>query len=267
MVRFASATWLASAFTLFFAATLPAQVISINFNGEGAGSPAQRPGPYDLLPSETAGALPRANWNNVPSQNATTSNLITSTGAATPASVTVVRNNAWSLPDSNGTNVIPFDANGTMMRGYLDTGNATTTSITVSGLPAPFSNTPYSVWVYFDGDNAGNQRVGQFTIGGRTIFGRDAANESFNGTFVQVPSTSITNQQANTPAGNYMIFPLITGSSFTLTATPAFSSDATLRAPINAIQIEVTPIPEPGSLTLLGVVAASGWWARRRSKR
>jgi len=262
--RFASAAWIAFAFTLFFAATLPAQVISINFNGAGTGSPAQRPGPYDLLPTEVAGALPVANWNNVLSQNGTTSNLMTSTGAATTTSVQLGGvANAWSMPDSNGSNVIPFDAQGTMMRGYLDTGNTTTTTVTVSGLSGAFTSIGYRVWVYFDGDNDVNNRVNQFNLAGQTRFGRDAASTSFNGTFVEVPFSSTTNQSATTPAGNYTIFTGLFASSFTLTSTPAFGT----RAPINAIQIEVAPVPEPGSLTLLGAVAAAGLWARRRSRQ
>jgi hypothetical protein len=255
--RFAAASWLATAATLWITAASPAQVISINFDGSGPGSPGTRPGPYDLAPTEVAGALPVANWNNALSQNGTTSNLILATGAATTASVTVSgSNNAWSLPDP-----VPFTTDGTMMRGYLDSGNTTTTTVNVSGLPSNFSR--YNVWVYFDGDNATNDRVSSFTLGGQTLFGRDAANVNFNGTFVQVPDTSTTNQQANTPAGNYLVFTGVTGSSFTISTTPAFG----IRAPLNALQIQVAPVPEPGSLTLLGAAAASIWWARRRSGR
>jgi hypothetical protein len=255
--RFATASWLATVATMWFAAVSPAQVISINFDGSGPGSPGTQPGPYDLAPTEVAGALPRANWNNVLSQNGTTSNLILATGAATTASVQVSGStNAWSLPDP-----VPFTTDGTLMRGYLDSGNTTTTTVTVSGLDASFSR--YNVWVYFDGDNTTNNRVSSFTLGGLTVFGQDAASTNFNGTFVQVPSSSSTNQQANTPAGNFIVFTGITGSSFTISTTPAFGT----RAPLNALQIEVNPVPEPGSLTMLGIAAGSLWWARRRSRR
>jgi hypothetical protein len=261
--RFAAASWLATVATMWFAAFSPAQVIGINFNGSGAGGPGTRPGPYDLVPSEVAGALPQANWNNAPSTNGTTSNLVLSTGAATTASVTASgSNNPWSLPDP-----VPFTTDGTLMRGYLDSSSTSTTTVNVSGLPAAFANSRYNVWVYFDGDNGGDNRVSSFTIGGTTLFGRDAANTNFSGTFVQVPSSSNTNQQANTPAGNYIVFFGVTGPSFTITTTPQFSTSATLRAPLNALQIELAPVPEPGSLTLLGAAAASLWWARRRSRR
>lgn len=267
--RFASASCLATVATVLFTAVSPAQVISINFNGAGTGAPGTRPGPYDLAPTEVAGALPRANWNNVLSQNGTTTNLIQSTGAATTASVQVSGvNNAWSLPDTNTSGAVPFTTDGTLMRGYLDSSSTSTTTVTVSGLPAAFANSLYNIWVYFDGDNGGDNRVASYSIPGRTLFGRDAGGTSFTGTFVEVPQTSNTNQQANTPAGNYLVFTGISGASFTLTASPVFSSSATLRAPIQALQIEVSPVPEPGSLTLIGgVAAASLWSAWRRSRR
>ncbi|MGH9682795.1 MAG: hypothetical protein ACRD4S_04190, partial [Candidatus Acidiferrales bacterium] len=54
----------------------------------------------------------------------------------------------------------------------------------------------------------------------------DGAGVNFNGTF-----TRGTNS-----AGNYVVF-TVTGTSFTLTATPGTSTDAYPRAPINGIQI------------------------------
>src|SRR5262249_37610689 len=153
-LRFAAAIWLASAVTLVFAVTSPAQVISINFNGQGPGTPAARPGPYTLNATDVAGALPIANWNNVPSDNVSTSGLITSTGAATTGSVQGSgMSNGWSLPDTNTAGAIPATPDGTMMRGFLDSGNPSTTPVPISGLPAAFATGRYNVWVYFDGDN------------------------------------------------------------------------------------------------------------------
>jgi hypothetical protein len=240
---------------------LAAQVISINFNGQGPGGPAARPGPFNLAPTDVAGVVAVPNWNNVPSDNlATPVALNSSTGAATGATVAVSgMNNAWSLPAA------PTTPNGTIMQGYLDSGNATTTTVMVANLPAAFTAAGYNVYVYFDGNNGGTPRSGQFTIGSQSIFGLDPANTDFTGAFVQVPSTSNTNQMANTPAGNYMIFTGLTANTFTLTTTPAFSTTGTLRAPINAIQI--VPVPEPGSIALagIGMVSLLGYRLRRRT--
>ena len=75
---------LAGLASLLLAASASAQVISINFNGQGTGSPGARPGPYDLAPTDVAGVLPVPNWNNVPSAATTTPiTLNSSAGAAT----------------------------------------------------------------------------------------------------------------------------------------------------------------------------------------
>ena len=66
----------------------------------------------------------------------------------------------------------------------------------------------------------------------------DAANATFGGTF----------RLANNSSGNYLRFP-ITGTSFTLTATPGQSSGAR-RAPVNALQIVPTGVPAPADFTL-----------------
>jgi hypothetical protein len=96
----------------------------------------------------------------------------------------------------------------------------------------------------------------------------DAANTNFSGTF----------KQANNSSGNYVLF-TITGTQFTITATPGASGDTNPRAPVNAIQIvpsAAAPPPVEGnsgnvgikfvgqgtpmaSSEVAGVVAQSNW--------
>ncbi len=120
--------------------------------------------------------------------------------------------NAYKLPKPDQ----PGDQR--MMNGYLDTGNANPTTVTVTGL-AP--NT-YDVYVYADGDNGGATRTGIYN----GIALTDAANTNFSGVYTQ----------ANNSPGNYVKF-TFTGSTFILTATPGTASDNTRRAPVNGIQI------------------------------
>jgi hypothetical protein len=66
------------------------------------------------------------------------------------------------------------------------------------------------------------------------------------------------------PAGNYLIFPDVMGSSFTISAQASLSSGTTNRASIQGIQIvPMSAVPEPGTFLVVGVFAA-GLMARRR---
>ena len=114
-----------------------------------------------------------------------------------------------------------------MMQGYLDTSNTSTTTVAVAGL----AQGTYDVYVYADGDNRGYARTAAYSISGpgitaATITLTDAANATFSSTFVA----------GNNSAGNYVKFS-ITGTAFTVTATPVSGANSTLRAPLNAIQI------------------------------
>ena len=161
-----------------------------------------------------------------------------------------------------------------MMKGYLDVQSSAT--ISLSGLTGDFAN-PYTVIVYFDGDNGNSWRVGNFTINGNTLGGEDsegvgfnaggggAGNENPDGLF-QMPVGGGTGNAmwpvvgGNNSEGNYVVFTGVTGSSFTLTAGGGPTADA-LRAPINGIQI--IGVPEP-SLSLLSGCAMFGMLIRRK---
>src|SRR5882762_265363 len=124
-----------------------------------------------------------------------------------------------------------------MMKGYLDTGNATITTVSVTGLPS--NPVGYNVYVYADGDNGGATRTGTYQISGTGITTSsinltDAALTNFGGTFTQ----------ANNSNGNYVVF-TINATAFTVSATPGASTDAYPRAPINGIQIVPLGSPTP----------------------
>ena len=179
--------------------------------------------PTPMAATETAGVVEQANWNNASGAASTTAlALVNASGAASGATITWKANGAWSVPitDSAG--------NRRLMKGYLDTGSSTQTIVTVAGLA--FGD--YDVYVYTDGDNKDLTRTATYSVstdGGTTIFTvTDPANTNFSGTFTEaVPADT---------SGNYVRF-RITGSDLTLIARPATSTTATLRAPVNAIQI------------------------------
>ena len=132
------------------------------------------------------------------------------------------------------------------MTGYLDTNGSDPNNVTVSGLPA---DAVYDVIVYTKGGVIG--RGGDYTIGDLTLAHNDAA--AFDGNFVFGP------------AGDYLIFPKVSGASFVLSGQPSTGEPA--RAPINAIEILIgggapvliptPPIPGGGAGEITGISRAA----------
>jgi endoglucanase len=197
-----------------------------------------------MAPSEIAGVVPRANWNQAGVANSgTLSNLVDENGVATTASVT------WSAPDTYSTPIPDQPGNDAMMKGYLDNSNTVPNSVSVEGLPASFQR--YDVYVYFNGGTNTSARVANYRITsvdssgalhgcagqsweGSTITGTDAADAYFSGTFMPASGGS---------AGNYVLFIDCSGSSFNLAPVHAGSTDgdSQVRAPVNGIQIVAHP--------------------------
>lgn len=194
-----------------------------------------------MAATETAGAVPQANWNQAlgNTNSGTITGLVDQGGNATTASV------SWTSPNSYFTAITDQPGDNRMMKGYLDNNNVQPNTVQVSGLPATFGI--YDVIVYFDGGNEGSNppaRVGNYrltvlnngriqgcsgqTFEGSTITGLDAAGADFSGSFVQASGGS---------AGNYVKFTDCTGSGFSLAPIPGASSDTQYRAPVNGIQI------------------------------
>ena len=146
-----------------------------------------------------------------------------STGSSTTATVSWSSNNIWE------TQITDQAGNARMMKGYLDTASATTTTVNFTGLPSNAAG--YNVYVYADGDNPSASRTGIYQISGAgitttSISLTDVAGTNFSGTFTQ----------GNNSAGNYVVF-TINATSFTISGTPGSSTDAVPRAPINGIQV------------------------------
>jgi hypothetical protein len=171
-----------------------------------------------MASSETGGVVVKSNWNNAAGAvSSAAMPLVDESGAATATTLTWSANNTWSTP------ITDQPGNARMMKGYLDTLNTTTTTITVAGL----KDADYDVYIYCDGDNRSYTRTAAYTlvpVGGAavTVTARDAASTNFAGTF--------------TAGANYVTF-TIHGTGFTLSATPQTGTNTTLRAPVNGLQI------------------------------
>ena len=200
--------------------------ISINFVGTDGVS---------MGATESAGVVAKPNWNNATGVTRSTPlPLVTETGSASGATVTWSSNNVWSTPITDQA------GNRRMMKGYIDTSETSTTSVTVAGL----ASGAYDVYVYADGDNLAVTRTAAYTISGAgitttTINLTDPVNTNFNAAFTP----------ANNSAGNYVKFSINAGG-FTMAATPLSASGGSLRAPVNGIQIVPTGAPAPPTVTI-----------------
>jgi hypothetical protein len=246
-----------------------AQSIGIDwFGGNGTGDQTQ------MVAGDTAGVIPQGNWNSFIDATGTTAEtfpLNLNTGAASGASVTFSGSpNDWDSGITESTS-----ANHKMMLGYIDTNDTSVTTVVVNGLPASFTGPGYNVYVYYDGDNGTNQRVGRYEINGVSMWGRDAG-VNFGGAFTQgqtttdpAPGLSGTGLDnlgavvATVPAGNYMVFGPLTSANFTLNVQASASAGATNRAALNGMQIVAVPEPSTVALLAIGCLGGVGLFVRR----
>ena len=100
-------------------------------------------------------------WNNASGSSRAIGNLMDNTGGNSGASLNFsAGNGSWS------TSITEAAGNARMMKGYIDASNSGSTSVQITGLSSVFTANGYSVYVYFDGDNAGTGvRTGDYTIG------------------------------------------------------------------------------------------------------
>lgn len=213
------------------------KILSIDFVGgittSGAGGKNVLPTP--MAATEMAGVKPAINWNSAPTSasSAPLTPLLLNDGTSVSASVT------WNAPGTTGSpgtynaglSDMPGDVR--MMNGYLDpaaplpSGGNNAASITVSGLPTSITAGGYDVYVYFLALlGNGETRTHAIKIGSTTFTVSQTGRTTFTGYSLYDSGTS---------KGNYVVFKQVTGASFTLTSTAL--TGATLRAPVNGIQI------------------------------
>ena len=212
--------------------------ISVDFIG-GSGSNGT---PAAMSASETAGVAiggtVRNNWNSISGGSGTgVAGLVTDDGS-TLATTTL----SFSSGGTWSTGVSDTPGNNRMMKGFLD---GTNTAFSLTNLP--FAGA-YDLYIYFDGDNGGAQRNADFALSGVGAgYGVDSPNVNFGGAFVQATGNS------DVPGSNYIVYTGLTGSSVSIAGIGGFSSDGTIRAPINGFQLagNIIVVPEASTLVLL----------------
>lgn len=214
-----------------------------------------------LASTDSAGFIPQSNWNNGSSTSGFLTNLnLDLDGGAVGSTVSVSWSgspNTWASTGRSENNNNFSGADRLLMTGYLDTNNESTTTITISGLPASFTTAGYDVIVYALGGVGG--RGGNYTINGVTKlgnsdFGPSTFNEDFGVDF--------------NDAGNYLRFNNLNGTDFTLLASTIgaeFPAGGTSRAPVNGIEVVAHVVPEPISIGIF--VAGASLLVLRRRRR
>ena len=182
--------------------------------------------------TESAGFKPASHWNSATSNTGTLSSLVAANSSATTASITWNSPSTYTVPFNDTTGAALGDAH--MMNGFIEAQGTVSTTIGVT-LPSSMSGA-YDVYVYCYGNIDASTRTYQYKIGSTT---KTVSQTGHSVTlFSALPGHTLA-PASGTGSGTYVLFQNVTGSSFTLTATP-LSSTATppaLRAPVNGIQI------------------------------
>ncbi|MCP5517293.1 MAG: Ig-like domain-containing protein [Verrucomicrobiales bacterium] len=228
--------------------------IGLNF---GADEPDS--GNQGGMPSSAAAGAPgyvQANWNNLSGAAGTASNLVADkTGSVQSTGVAVEWNcpNTWSSTGRGEENNALGGYDRTLMLGYLDTGAATTTTVSITGIPADLTGAEggYDVLVYLLGGVPG--RGGAYGI-----------RDSIGGTVIRdyVRAQGPTNPSAHSEAtgdpaewneGTYVIFRGLTASSIVVEGTTENGNglSGTPRAPINAVQLVPSGGGAPPEITAI----------------
>jgi hypothetical protein len=178
--------------------------------------------------------------------------------AFTTITVTWSANGTWASSGAGGpdNNAFPDGPDKVLMSGYLDTGDATTTTtVALTNIPPEFTALGYDVYVYTLGDSAGDGG------GYRIVDTKGTAlkdwvlytNPKTPSTYVEVPQTG------GRGTGNYIVFKGLTAPAITVQASTQSPQGGGTehRAPINAIQL--VPSPQPvGPPTLSAAKSAAG---------
>ncbi len=227
--------------------------IGLNF---GADEPAGANG--GILPSIGTAGVPKvlqANWNNLSGASGTSSAIVAdSKGAAQVTAVQV----EWSSPNTwsstgRGEENNQFTGNDkTLMTGYLDTGAATTTTVTITGLPTELTSEGYDVYVYLLG-GVPNKGGGYRIVSAAT----QAVLKDYVHAFCSVNPTSyveVTGDPTLYNVGNYIVFKGLNAPGIVVEASTAggHGAGSNPRAPLNAVQLVKAGGggQEPGEMTI-----------------
>lgn len=232
-------------------ATTNAYSIGLNFGAdEFPDSTGAMGGAGRLAPTDVAGApgAEQANWNNLEALSGNAPNVTADNQGQAATTTTTVdwnSNNTWSSTGrGEENNKFPTNsANYKLMIGYLDSGDPTTSTVTINGLPSQLTS-GYDVYVYMLGGTGGN-RGGGYRI-------TDASGAILRDYLIGDAPVNPTNHVRDlglnhNDKGTYLVFRGLTAPNIVIEATtePPYGQ---VRAPINAVQL-VAATPDTAAPT------------------
>ncbi len=197
-------------------------------------------------PREVAGvnAVAQGNWNNISGNNSDTTGAVALSAEAagnrvnTSATVEWAGSpNTWASTGRGEENNAFIGSDRSLLTGFLDTGNATTTTVSVNGLPSQLTSGKYDVVLYSVGgvpDRGGAFRVTD--ANGTELSGYQVILANANPT----DHVLLANPTPATPSyGTYVVFKGLSAANIKIEATTenGFGQSGTPRAPINAVQL------------------------------
>ena len=267
--------------------SVSASTISVNFH---VGSDADAQADHELAAGELAGLVPVDNWNNINIGNGGANNdsaaifssatLNDSTGASTGATLAPDVISSWfvgyAASSAGDANELGLAGNqDDLFNSYLglngpggDGSPADEAVLTITSLPAAFTDNGYQLIIYSDTDRGpanNNARTSVFTVtpgGGAAAItqlteddgGLPDADVTFDGTFVLTDNDATGNGYSN-----YAVFDL-TADNFTIDVT---SPGGGGRGGISGFQI-IANVPEPSTSLLLGLMGVVTLIRRKR---
>ncbi len=196
-----------------------------------------------------ADAVKQANWNNL-DLSAGSAGALTADNLGAAVATAVAADwssaNTWaSTGRGEENNAFPAGSpDHALMTGYLDTGDPSTTTITISGLPGQLT-AGYDLYVYMLGGTGGNRGGGYRVLdsAGTTL------REYMVGDAPVNPTAHVRDfGQSHTDQGTYLVFRGLTAASITVEATTE-APNGLVRAPLNALQLVAAPLDNAAPTT------------------
>jgi hypothetical protein len=179
-------------------------------------------------PTEVAGIKPAANWNSAPGATGTLNTVVDQFGVVVPGLVV-----KWASPGGGVFSLWTVDRPGDsrMFNGYLDpVGGAA--MIQIQGVPDAASAARFDLYLYAMGSIGmpGDDRTSTYGISPIQLGLSQRAPSP--ATAADLP---VYMKATNGGFGNYVQFARVSGTTFTILATPG--TGLVPRAPVNGIQI------------------------------